>query len=371
MLISKLRFALGKITKQFNVTDSINQKSQKKFKRCVLHIGTEKTGTSSIQRFLTKNRQLFLQDGVLYPSITGEDGGSQWDFVVCAHNEPWKTDVGKFLGIESEDDQDIYREDLRKKLALEFSANPDADVLIISSEHMHSRLTNKKNIAQLKCFLEEWVEKFEVVMYIRRQDRVAVSHYSTKIKSGNTDLFVFPRPIKGDVPYYFNYELIYDNWSTVFGSQSIQVRLFSSEEWIQGNLVQDFCGACAISSEGKQIPEAENESLNSKGVDFLREINRQLPGSIVGEQNEDRDKLTQIISKLCRGKNIPASRDEAIKFYKPFQESNERLRIKVFPQRKKTLFSEDFSDYPEKIELSKPRYEDAVELAIRIWKAEH
>jgi hypothetical protein len=33
------------------------------------------------------------------------------------------------------------------------------------------------------------------------------------------------------------------------------------------------------------------------------------------------------------------------------------------------LFDEDFSEYPEEIDETGPRYEDAVALAIRLWRA--
>lgn len=38
----------------------------------ILHIGTTKTGTSSLQRFLSDNRQELLAHGVLYPIFTDQ-----------------------------------------------------------------------------------------------------------------------------------------------------------------------------------------------------------------------------------------------------------------------------------------------------------
>ena len=39
---------------------------------CILHIGTEKTGTTSIQKFLATNRTLLKANGVLYPLSPGK-----------------------------------------------------------------------------------------------------------------------------------------------------------------------------------------------------------------------------------------------------------------------------------------------------------
>ncbi len=354
MVIDNLRSVLGR--------------TGKRFERCVLHIGTEKTGTSTLQRFLSVNRAALASDGVIYPAATGNNGGTQWGFVAIAQEKPWKTDVGVALDIHSASDQVAYRKSLQKNLLREFKAVPKANTLIISSEHLHSRLTNKDTISQLKAYLEPWVDEFEVVLYLRRQDRVAVSLYSTKIKSGNSTPILFPGAPKGPVPYYFDYDKIYDNWSTVFGEGAMRVRLFSPGEWECGDLVKDFCAVCGLRLEDKRMPVVENESLNRAGTAFMLEVNRQMPSMTDGKRNKDRDSLTQLISRFCRGKNYPASREDAMKFYHRYLAGNERLKEKVFQGRSKPLFDDDFSDYPEKTEQLEPRYEDAVELAIRIWK---
>ncbi len=55
----------------------------KKLKRCVIHIGTEKTATNSIQHVLSINRKMFSDEGVIYPEATGRGGGSQIGFVAA------------------------------------------------------------------------------------------------------------------------------------------------------------------------------------------------------------------------------------------------------------------------------------------------
>ncbi|QYZ67199.1 MAG: hypothetical protein NV67_03355 [Gammaproteobacteria bacterium (ex Lamellibrachia satsuma)] len=368
MVINKLRSVIGQVAKPSNGSSMTSQAEKKRFKRCVLHIGTEKTGTTTIQRFLAVNRTALARDGVIYPSATGKNGGTQWGFVACAQNKPWETDGGVALGIHSASDQELYREALRDNLLREFAAAPEANVLVISSEHLHSRLFGKETIARLKAFLEPWVERFEIVLYLRRQDRVAVSLYSTKIKSGNPTPILFPGAPKGPVPYYFDYDKIYDNWCAVFGEETLMVRLFSPREWEQGDLVHDFCAVCGLHPEGKRMPVVENESLNQMGADFLLEVNRKMPRMVEGQRNKERDAVTRLISELCHGKNYPASRKEAMKFYHRYLECNARIKEKAFPDRSESLFDEDFSDYPESVEQLEPRYEDAVELALRIWK---
>lgn len=369
MVIGKLRSAFGQRLKQTDEINPARQGDGKRFKRCVLHIGTVKTGTTTIQSFLTINRNSLIDRGFIYPSATGKNGGSQWGFVACADDKPWETDMGRALNILSVSDQEKYRDELRDKLLQEFDAAPSASELIISSEHFHSRLTNTDMIAALKEFLDPWVEKFEVILYLRRQDHLAVSHFSTMIKNGDTNLFHFFGAPKGLVLYHFDYKKIYDNWCLIFGEEALSIRLFSPREWAFGDLLQDFCAICGLDMNGLHIPPVENESINQLGTDFLLEVNRQLPSMINGKRNADREALLQIIFQLCRGKSYPAIRKDAVSFYNRFVDSNESLKEKAFPGRSEPLFNNDFSDYPETADQLRPRYEDAVKLAMRIWKA--
>src|SRR5690606_40699353 len=80
--------------------------------RIVLHIGTEKTGTSSIQHFLSKNRAALAAEGFVYPQFTGADGGSQWGVVAAVLKRPWETEIGACLGIGDEAEADAYRQQL-------------------------------------------------------------------------------------------------------------------------------------------------------------------------------------------------------------------------------------------------------------------
>lgn len=243
---------------------------------------------------------------------------------------------------------------------------PERETLIISSEHFQSRLRNLDEIAALKDFLAHWVDEFQVVLYLRRQDRVAMSLYSTKVKSGNPKPGVFDAIKAGPLPYYFDYEAIYRQWAEVFGAGAVAVRLFDRAEWVHGDLIQDFAAANGIVLTGKRIPESENESLSQEGVDFLLEVNKQLPQAANGSSDALRQKIAHQVSLLCKGQPTGVSRAQAQAFYGHFLESNERLRKAVFPDRSRPLFDESFDDYPEQATKTEPRFDDAVRMAIRL-----
>jgi hypothetical protein len=341
----------------------------KRFQRCVLHIGTEKTGTSSVQKFLALNRDALAADGCYYAAATGRNGEGQYSFVAATRDYPFSHDVGTVFNMNTEEDRVQFAEKFRSALTAEFDRIPDASTWLISSEHFHSRLFHRHEIARLRDFLEPHVSEFEVVLYLRRQDRMAVSLYSTLVKAGQTNPKVFPT-IKGEkLPYYFDYEKIHAHWASVFGTDSVRIRLFDPAEMIGGGLIEDFCDVAGLSLEGKARPPIVNESLSQAGVDFLLAVNRQLPEFVDGKPNQLRKMLSRRVSNICRGKCEPVMRPQAEAFYSVFRDSNERLKALKFPERVAPLFNEDFSDYPDTVSEHVPNHGAAVGIAIAIARA--
>ncbi|WP_143083339.1 hypothetical protein [Nitrosomonas communis] len=327
----------------------------------------EKTGTTTVQQFLTANRQALIQNNILYP-ITGGHQGSQYGFIFCANTKAWMSDIGRSLLIFNEEDRKQYEKKIKNDLQKEIVANSNWDTLLISSEHFHSRLTSIDEIAALRDFFSNYADDFRIVLYLRRQDRVAISHYSTKLKLGMPSPEIFPTHTPISLDYYYDYEKIYDNWEKVFGASAINIRFFDRSKYVNNDLLSDFCAACNIDLTGKIVPPNKNESVNQAGVDFLLELNRQVPRVIDQKINPLHTGIVSIVSNICRGKNQPSSRSKAYEFYSFYRSGNERLKSRIFPKQESPLFDEDFSEYPEHTECLGPRYEEAVQICVQIYK---
>lgn len=337
--------------------------------RIVLHIGTEKTGTSSIQHFLSDNRAALAAEGVVYPRFTGLNGGSQWGIVAAVLGQPWRTEIGARLGIHNKAGADSYRQQLLEAFDHELLACPGCHTLILSSEHFHSRLSGPAKLRALKKLLSRWSDNVQVVVYFRRQDRVAISHYSTKLKTGQVEPKVF-KAIAGDIlPYYYDYERIYANWSQVFGKKSVQAGIFAPQHLAGGDLLTDFCGRAGITEEGKSRPAKINESLSETGVQLLLELNKQWPKDPLKGVNPSRELLAASIGREHKGRNSPATRAQAHAFYAHFAAGNARLAKEAFPALEGPLFDEDFNDYPEVLAPKDTDLSAEICRRIRGWRA--
>lgn len=146
----------------------------------ILHIGLEKTGTSSLQEFLQLNReQLLLREGIWIPDFLGR--GSQWPLAVIAYADARSDDLTAPLG--NAQTRLCRIEELRQQIIASVQKNP-ARVHCFSSEHLSSRLTSVEEITRLRDFLSPLFDDITILLYLREPIRLAISRQSTYVKMG-------------------------------------------------------------------------------------------------------------------------------------------------------------------------------------------
>lgn len=127
----------------------------------------------------------------------------------------------------------------------------------------------------------------------------------------------------------------------------MNVRLFDKEELINGCVVEDFLAQVGLGKIERIKKQREtNQSINHFGQVLLRELNsyRKKNNFI---RPEDYASLRSSIVKHFEGKGQALAGDEARRLQSMFDESNENVRIKWFPERR-TLFNLDFASNPQK-----------------------
>lgn len=340
-----------------------------KLRRCVLHIGTEKTGTTSIQKFFRLNRDAFAKEGVCFPILRETHGASHFEFVARASDKICGTYIGQILGVNSLSDWEKYKLRFERNLTGNIRRTRNAETLVVSCEQLSSHLYDLTDILELKQVLLQFVNEITVVVYLRRQDRVARSLYSTKLYSGQIEPEVFPEIKTDALPYYFNYEQLLGNWTKIFGSDAVIPRLYGETRSTCSDLLADFCRISDLQLKGKHRPKDSNQSLSNAGLHFVAELNRQWPFSYGGGNDRRRTELLGWVERHLRGKGVVCCRADAEAFYEKFAKSNEYVAKKYF-SREGALFDEDFSEYPVNSPEVLPRYEDAIEIFLKAWNGD-
>jgi hypothetical protein len=311
--------------------------------------------------FLQRNRLRLLKKGFIYPRFCGE-----FNHVGLAalamdddREDPLRLDFAERWG----GDLVEMRCSLAEAARLELADGVDA---IFSNEHCHSRLTRLEEVRRLKAFLDPHFDRIDVCVYLRRQDRLAVSLYATYVRSGGERDSILPPTDGSDA--FLNYEKSLSMWSDVFGKNNIYPVIFQNEELIGGSIIDDFCARWKIGEpdEFQRIPN-ENESMSCIALDFLRKVNPRLK-PVLGPVERIRGPLAVRLGRIAPGSPPKPARAEAQGFLAMFADSNEVVRSRFFPTRE-TLFDESVDDYPD---AETPRVlaeDDVFELAARLHEA--
>lgn len=304
----------------------------------ILHIGTEKTGTTSLQEFLALNRDMLNNQGILYPKSLGKKNHIK--LAAYAANTPSK--LISRLALDSDEKRREFRVHLEQQFRQELAVS-QCEHVIISNEHLHSRITDLPQIADIKELLDNYFFSVKILVYFRRQDLMAVSRRSTAIKSG----FMLLDPFQQSQAYYYNFYHIYKNWRDVFGKENMIVRIFAKEHFKNKNLFDDFCFNSSITNTKEfLVPKRQNEALSLEAELLILELNRRINNGLLDLTEPDRKQLIAEINRHYDGLPHYPDRLSAICFYQQFTASNKALAklLKDFPA---TLFNDDFSMYPE------------------------
>ena len=330
----------------------------------ILHIGTEKTGTTTLQHFLAENRARLAASGFAYPSSAGVLDSR--NLVLYALDPARCDDIHLPLGLLNRGDRVAFGAAFAAAFASELESLPSrTHTVVLSSEHCHSRLVEPAEIARVAALLAHHVDRVEVLVYLRRQDRVAVSLHSTALKAGQIARPLLP-PTEESNPYY-NYAALLERWSTAFGQAQVKPRLFEQHSFAGGSLIADFCAACGIACiDGLKLPANLNRSITPEAQAFLAAINPYLPPYVDNLPNPERGALSEVIGNAFAGVGCLPPRAAAIQFQAVFERSNEQVRARWFPHRA-SLFDDDFSAYPED-EPPPLAIADTIRVAAEIWR---
>lgn len=320
----------------------------------ILHIGTEKTGTTSIQEFLKKNIDQLKRNAIYIPQVPMVgDGNHRW-LPLFANNTKSSDGFVRQLQFKSDEDRKKIIDEKKRKFMSECHDAANAcNTLILSSEHLHSQLKTLEEIQRLRNLLEEVADKILIVIYIRDPLKMAVSRFSTAIKAGRTNS-VLPSPSQRNLEQVFNYDQTIKRWKECFPDAKILVRRFERSLLKKGNVVIDFCSQVIddFCEEEYEFVKPANQTLTLTGMALLRKLNEHFPRFVDKKPNPMRGPIVQfVMNNTLDGSKFLPSRDEFEEYKNHFSESCERVRSQFFPLEE-SLFIDQNEFAEEKIDLS-------------------
>lgn len=241
-------------------------------KQTILHIGLEKTGTTSIQFLLRQNREQLLKSSILVSNYSAS--GNNFHLAVASYAKFRADGLTRQLSIGSEAELQKFRQATIQALAGEIKSTAPEKV-ILSSEHFQSRLLGTDDIALLRSLLEEaGCQNIRVLLYLRDPLKIAMSHHGMAIKKGIHVTEEFYRPEHRRISHIIDHKKTLSNWAAVFGEANIDVRLYPEGQ--SGDvLIADFLAAAGISPNQLDLSKQElrNVNLNALALESLNRVN--------------------------------------------------------------------------------------------------
>ncbi|MCL1124057.1 hypothetical protein [Shewanella surugensis] len=296
-------------------------------KQIFLHIGSHKTGSSSIQEALLTQQDVLHEQDFHYFDIRGPSGQS-------GHPSEWVMTEDVHSGSTH-----VLALDKLRKLFDSIEQNH-----IIFSNEMLSWIFRESRISHIREALRGFF--VTVIVYIRRQDKQMISHHQQGSKGASPALDYYasaPRAFPSQGFYrYLNYFDKLCMWADVFGQENINIRIFEPENFEQGDVVQDFCHQIGVQGiKGVRV----NCSNGFEKTKMGHLINKTLPKSE--------------LSRLLRsglsdhGKLLP-SKQQAKMMYQRYIYTNQKLNAKFnlsdqydLSEKYDDIFNQDFSCYPD------------------------
>jgi hypothetical protein len=254
--------------------------------RVIFHIGLEKTGTDSFQRFCTEQRTLLRQHGVLYPTVSLAFGEySHEPLVACYLNyrDPSIHSSGR------------DRPEVLRSLMTEI-VDVGVEHVLISGEHFSSRF-REPEIERLAADFSTFDCRIAVVV---RQHRARLySAYSQAVLAGrHMTLDAYCDEIFHPDNRYMRYAETIGAWERAFGRENLSVFCHARGE----DVIPVLCGA--LFPAGLSLPQSksywDNLSIGPRATEWLRRVNHAV-ASIPGTANPAaRSALYQPRRRLAR-----------------------------------------------------------------------
>ncbi len=303
--------------------------------KVIVHIGSEKTGSTSIQSFLELNREILLQEGVYFPVSIGDYNHVK--LVTHCEDNSFQKRIYQLVGVRNKEEKAVWSQQLVASFSREIAEMPaSVNTVVITSELFQTNLSKTEEVEVLKKLLQEHFADIKIVVYLRRQVDAAISLYSTHLRGGGTH----DAPLKGNagIQWRYNYKKMLDIWKSVFGKTNVIARIYEKDKLLDGNVVKDFCHHLGVADHWQKFeqPAPQNTSLSVLGQYLLYHANLH---KMLKEDNRRTRKATiAFLEENYSGVSVTPEFSNCIEFQNRYTALNADVAAEWFDQDQ--LFAE-------------------------------
>lgn len=300
----------------------------------VMHIGSGKTGTSSIQSFMNRNRARLAELGYLYPLAPGRKRHTRLGLFIQPDHA---LDARPSWSRENFTSPEAFREEFQRQLFSEINESGLSRV-VFSDEALYG--CGDEPLRRLRHFVDPIARSLRLVVYLRRQDDHMVSRYQQVVKVGETRTLV-ERAHVLDLARTYDYHARMTAWKQRLEPTEFVVRRFERDRFVDGSLYQDFLDAAGIDVRADDLTPIlrANESLDADSVEFLRILNifrlENDTASILPPYNRS---MMPALERAATGPTLTMPASFLDDFMSQWEESNRRVAVEMVGDESGELF---------------------------------
>lgn len=328
-------------------------------KTLYIHIGTSKTGTTTIQTYCGINREQLKSKGVLFPIMP-----YHYDRITENRN-------GHFLyatiyenGVRNKEKE---KQVLKQELDYIVDCFKEYDNVLLSEESIWwATATRRKGLWK---YLQEHSQQnnyqVKIIVYLRRQDQFMMSRYNQIIKTdtggGTQRFYEYFKDMNGKYKCVMNYRQRLDYMAKFFPKENIVVKRFDRSYFYNGDLNADFLHILGVEIDDTfaELPKDENLGISVQSGELKRVLNRL--GTMTFAENQKLLQMLNECEELLPKREVSIMTTEHIeKFMKKFIDDNESIAVDYigdgkpmfdYNYKKKPVWSYEDKNYHEEVIL--------------------
>ncbi len=225
--------------------------------KLIIHIGTEKTGTSSLQLWGAENRQSLQKAGIFYSRSLGDIDHRKASVYPLDYG--LSDDGFERYKIRSKSEFETFNAQLELDLKseVEFAISLNCRHFIVSSEHFHSRVVTKEMVERVKALFAPHFsnDDIQILCYVRPQADLFQSRLSVGVRNLTHSKDELDNLWRNET-VYFNYYDLWQRWAAVF--PRVTIKPFNKYK----NVIEDLANIIDLSPNNYIIPKRVNEKLD-------------------------------------------------------------------------------------------------------------
>lgn len=235
-----------------------------------LHIGLEKTGTTSIQKYISNNSSELEKLGFQVPNCF--KSSNHYEMALIGIRTKPESNLLKWANI-TEDEVEVFSNHLLQKLELQLKPGMKC---LVSSEFLTSQIDYNVGPSKIVKKIGSVFDEIEATVFVRRPEQLLISRYTTAILAGEINNFDVINAANESTAMKLLFEKVTNSWEKALSPSKLDFRAFP-EKTSGVSVIERYMESVGAEATGIDLPDTNlhtNARLSKKAIALIRKLNQ-------------------------------------------------------------------------------------------------